>query len=91
MRIECRMRMQNPASREEILLRKGKNERYDIIWGCVFKLKNFSYKEKSRNLLRWIKRLRTVEKNYVEEFLDKVQLNRINIWKINFSITLPSI
>lgn len=31
MRIECRMRMQNPASREEILLRKGKNERYDII------------------------------------------------------------
>lgn len=50
-----------------------------------------SYKEKSRNLLRWIKCLRTVEKNYVEEFLDKVQLNRINIWKINFSITLPSI
>lgn len=32
--------MQNEnSSREEILLRKRKNVRYDIIWGYVFKLK----------------------------------------------------
>lgn len=30
---------ENPASREEILLRKRKNERYNIIWGYVFKLR----------------------------------------------------
>lgn len=29
------------------------------------------YKKKSRNLLKW-KRLITVEKNYIKEFLDKV-------------------
>lgn len=66
------MQNENP-SRKEILLRKRKNVRYDIIWGYVFKLKillqeiywngsqafNNSWEESRRRIL------------------DKVQLNEI--------------